>query len=416
MVLITVVFIVGYVLIALERPLKVDKAAVALVTGGLCWFLVAAFGGAVESSLEHHLVDVASIVFFLLAAMTIVELIESFDGFQIITQGLGFRTKRGLLVAIAVVAFFLSAVLDNLTTTLVMLAITAKRVPEGHDRWLFAGVIVVAANAGGAFSPIGDVTTTMLWIGGQLTFPAMVESLFLPTVAALIVPVALLLPQLKGEVHRAPAPKAALPGRHLVFFVGLGVLLAVPVVKTVFHIPPYLSLLTGLGGLWVLTEILARGRLKHLDQRPSLVTALRKIDLPSLLFFIGILLAVAALEEARALTILAKALVDAFHAPEAIAALLGVFSAVFDNVPLVAAGARMFPLAQFPTDAPFWHWLAFTAGTGGSLLIIGSAAGVTAMGVARVPFGWYASRIGLPALAGYVVGLAVLGAESLAGF
>ncbi len=374
MIVITIAFIVGYVLIALEHPLKLEKAAIALVTGGFCWIWLSlsATSHGVDSLLEHHLIDIASIVFFLLAAMTIVEVIESFDGFHLITRSLRFTDKRLLLVAIGFATFFLSAVLDNLATTLVMLAVTAKRIPEGEDRLLFSGIIVVAANAGGAFSPIGDVTTTMLWIGGQLTFPAVVQSLFLPSLAAFAVPLLLVLRRLRGAVHVTNTESTAHPpGRHLVFAVGVGFLIAVPVLKTVLHVPPYLSLLTGLGILWTITEILGKGKLRYVDERPNLPSALKKIDLPSILFFVGILLAVAALDSAGVLTILAKVLVDNLRSAELIASVLGLLSSVFDNVPLVAGAAKMFPLEQFATDAPFWHWLAFTAGTGGGLLVIG---------------------------------------------
>jgi len=417
MIVLTSIFIVGYLLIALEHPLKIEKAAVALVTGGLCWVLLPLSGTVhgVDSLLEHHLVDIASIVFFLLAAMTIVEVIESFDGFHLITRSLDFNDKRLLLIAIGFTTFFLSAVLDNLATTLVMLAVTAKRIPNGEDRLLFSGIIVVAANAGGAFSPIGDVTTTMLWIGGQLTFPSVVQSLFLPSLVAFLVPLLMVLSRLKGTVplgaHRSSL--AHPPGRNTIFVVGIGFLVSVPILKTLLHVPPYLSLLTGLGILWIITEILGRGKLRYVDERPNLPSALKKIDLPSILFFVGILLAVAALDSAGVLSILAKVLVDTLGSPELIASVLGLFSSVFDNVPLVAGAAKMFPLEQFATDAPFWHWLAFTAGTGGSLFVIGSAAGITAMGFAHIPFGWYARRIGLPAFAGYGAGMGVLALQSV---
>lgn len=412
MIVVAALFLLGYLVIALEHPLKVEKAAVALVTAGLCWAWLSFGSGMdhIDQLLDHHLAEVASIVFFLLAAMTIVEVIEAFDGFHLITRRLSFTDKRMLLVAVGLVTFLLSAVLDNLATTLVMLAVTARRVPEGEDRLLFSGLIVVAANAGGAFSPIGDVTTTMLWIGGQVSFPSVVLHLFLPSLAAFLVPLLLIARSLHGtltptdDVETLEPP----PGRNLVFLVGVGFLIAVPVLKTTLHIPPYLSLLTGLGILWILTEILGRGKLRYVDERPSLPSALKKIDLPSILFFIGILVAVGALNDAGVLAVLAQALVTTVGQPQAIAALLGVFSSVFDNVPLVAGAARMFPLAQFGTDAPFWHWLAFAAGTGGSVLIIGSAAGITAMGFSRLQFGWYARRIGLPALAGFGAGLAVL--------
>lgn len=410
-------FALGYLLIALEHPLKLDKAAVALSIGGLCWAVLGLSGDVahVDELLEHHLIEVASIVFFLLAAMTIVEVIESFDGFHGITQRLNFRSKRALLVAVGLVTFVLSSVLDNLATTLVMLAVTAKRLPLGEDRMSFAGLIVVAANAGGAFSPIGDVTTTMLWIGGQVTFPAVVQSLFLPSLVAFLVPLALISQRIKGSLDELPkeVPVDRVGGRAVVLSVGVGFLVAVPVLKSVLHLPPYLTLLTALGILWLITEVLGRGKLRYGDARLQLPSALKRIDLPSILFFVGILLAVAALDDAGVLDLVAGGLRTAFPDPRWIASALGVFSAVFDNVPLVAGAARMFPLDQFAADSPFWHWLAFAAGTGGSMLIIGSAAGITAMGVSGLRFGWYARRIGLPAALGFLAGLAVLALQGL---
>lgn len=417
MIAVAAVFLIGYVLIAFEHPLKVNKASIALLTGGLCWAILSLGGDVthIDHWLDHHLVEIASIVFFLLAAMTIVEVIEAFDGFDILTRHLNLRSKKALLIAIGTVTFLLSAVLDNLATTLVMLAVTAKRLPEGEDRLIFSGAIVVAANAGGAFSPIGDVTTTMLWIGGQVTFPSIVLNLFLPSLAAFLIPLLFLLDSVRGELGPMPQKhdRVSPAGRTLIFVVGVGFLVGVPVFKTGLHLPPYLTLMAALGILWIMTEILGKGKRHYVDEGPSLPSALRKIDLPSILFFIGILLAVAALDDAGVLAVLAKFLADTVGSPHLIATVLGVLSSVFDNVPLVAAAARMFPLNQFPTDAAFWHWLAYTAGTGGSLLIIGSAAGITAMGFSRLRFGWYAKRVGLPTLAGYAAGLAVLWLQGL---
>jgi Na+/H+ antiporter NhaD/arsenite permease-like protein len=253
----------------------------------------------------------------------------------------------------------------------------------------------------------------MLWVGGQLTFPAVMSSLFLPALVAFVVPLALVCLSVKGVFGpAAEAREASLPGRNLVFFAGTLLLAAVPVAKAVLHVPPFLALLTGLGLLWLITEILGKGKLRYVDERPSLPSALKKVDLPSILFFIGILLAVAALDDAGILAVVAASLTSWLVHPELIAGSLGVLSSVFDNVPLVAGAARMFPLSEVPTDAPFWHWLALTAGTGGSILVVGSAAGIAAMGYSKLRFGWYARRIGLPALAGYAAALGVLWLQS----
>jgi len=414
-VILAIVFVFGYLLIALEHPLRVDKAAVALVLGGVTWGFLAISGevSGLDQRLEHHLVEVASIVFFLLAAMTIVEVIESFDGFHAVTRRLDISSKRTLLVAVGMVTFLLSSVLDNLATTLVMLAVTAKRLPPGEDRMLFSGLIVVAANAGGAFSPIGDVTTTMLWIGGQVTFPAVVQGLFLPSLVSFLIPLAAIGIRVQGSLPGASRePRDPPPvGRDAILVVGVGFLLAVPILKTLFHLPPYLTLLTALGILWLMTEILGKGKRRYAEIRPNLPSALKRIDLPSILFFVGILMAVAALDDAGVLRSLATGLSSTFADPRAIASLLGLVSAVFDNVPLVAGASRMFTLEQFPPDSAFWRWLAFSAGTGGSLLIIGSAAGITAMGVAGIRFGWYARRIGVPAALGFLGGLGVLAVQ-----
>ena len=411
MFVVAVIFLLGYLVVTLEHPLRIEKAAAALVTGGLCWLWLTLDPGhaGIDHLLEHHLVEIAGIVFFLLAAMTIVEVIEGFDGFRPLIQILNVSSKRTFFVLIALLTFGLSAILDNLATTLVMLALISKKLDDEEDLKLFAGMIVIAANAGGAFSPIGDVTTTMLWIGGQVTFPSIVYRVFWPSFVSFIVPLFWLARQVKGSLAtETKAEVEAIPGRTVILVVGVGFLVAVPVLKTLLHVPPYLSLLTGLGVLWVLTELLAARRHRYKERRSSLPSALQKIDLPSILFFIGILLAVAALDDAGALAFLAQVLVNVLGGPHAIAAALGVLSSVFDNVPLVAGAARMFTLEQFPPDSPFWQWLAFAAGTGGSLLVVGSAAGIAAMGFTGLRFGWYAKKIGFPAAVGFAAGLGVL--------
>jgi Na+/H+ antiporter NhaD/arsenite permease-like protein len=391
----------------------VNKAAIALITGVLCWTALLFADSNVHSvsgELMEHLSEIASILFFLLGAMTVVELIDAHDGFFIITKLIKTTSKRRLLIIVSLITFFLSAVLDNLTTTIVMVSIIRKLVSDKEERWYFLGLVIIAANAGGAWSPIGDVTTTMLWIGGQLTASNIVTKLFLPSLICLAVPVALACIRLKGTTGRAELTAATgdlqiKPAhRNIILFCGLGVLLLVPLFKTVTHLPPFMGMLLGLGILWVISEIIHKDRDTADKDALSVVYALRKIDTPSILFFLGILISVSALQSAGTLKLVAEALEKRFSSPYVVAGIIGLFSAVVDNVPLVAASMGMYGLEQYATDHGFWEFLAYSTGTGGSVLIIGTAAGVAAMGMEKITFMWYLKKISWLALCGFVAG------------
>lgn len=414
MLLIVSLFVVGYLLIALEHPLRLSKSAVALVLGGLLWTILAALpltGVKLLSRLTDHVASVAALVFFLMGAMAIVEVIDAHGGFEIITSRITTRSLRTLLWIISFVTFFLSAILDNLTTTIVMLTLCRRLVVSPKDRLFFAGMVVIAANAGGAFSPIGDVTTTMLWLGGQISPVAIITRLLLPSLVNLVLPLAVGSLFVRGGVARQKSAEQSRPvsdgERSAILVLGLGCLIAVPVFKVLTGLPPYLGILLGLGIVWVTTEVLHRDKGEPYRSSLSLAHALVEIDLPSILFFVGILLAVAALEVAGALAGLETWLEAAIGNQTIIVALMGLFSSVIDNVPLVSAAMNMYSLAHFPMDSFLWEFLSYCAGTGGSLLVIGSAAGVTAMGMERLTFGWYARRIAPLALLGYLAGGAV---------
>jgi len=419
-----VVFVLGYIAIALEHPLKIDKAASSLIAGMVCWALYV-FTQAdhllVEQRLMHHLYDIANILFFLLGAMTIVELIDADEGFAVITQRIKPTNKGKLLWILAILTFFLSAALDNLTTSIVMVSLLRKLIAHKRTRWLFAGIIVIAANAGGAWSPIGDVTTTMLWIKGQLPeVSVIVTQLLLPSLIAMIVPVAILSIRMKGNVTR-PRKKASIDHyinpstpfeRGLVFSLGLSGLLFVPIFKTITHLPPFMGMMLSLGVLWAVTEIIHRNKNREQKSRLSVLHVLQKIDTASVLFFLGILLAVAALQEVGHLDVVAHFLEVNIGNIYAINMTIGVLSAVVDNVPLVAAAQGMYPISPdassaFAESGVFWQFLAYCAGTGGSALIIGSAAGVAVMGLEKIDFVWYMKKISLLAISGYIAGAAV---------
>ena len=413
-VIIIILFIAGYLAIAFEHPLRINKAASALLTGVLCWSVFALMGGEKESvaeSLSHHLSGIAGILFFLLGAMVIVELIDAHDGFEIITQRIAGTDKRKLVWVIGFITFFLSAILDNLTTTIVMVSLLRKMVPQHKDRLLYAGLIVIAANAGGAWSPIGDVTTTMLWIGHQVTAVNIIIKTFLPSLVCFLIPAFLISRRLKGVLERGSKEQEKLRStafeRKTVFIIGICSLLFVPVFKTITHLPPYMGIIFGLGLMWVLTEMIHSGKDESEKGLFSVNHALRKVDTPSILFFLGILLAVAALETTGILTSVASSLNRSIGNIKAVTMIIGFLSAIVDNVPLVAAAQGMYPLEQYPTDHYFWEFLAYCAGTGGSILVIGSAAGVAAMGMERIQFGWYLKKIAWLALIGYLVGAAV---------
>jgi Na+/H+ antiporter NhaD/arsenite permease-like protein len=408
------IFIIGYVAIALEHTVKVNKAASAILTGVICWVVIAC--NAISSpdsiatamdELPHHLSDISAILFFLLGAMTIVELIDAHDGFEVITKRIQTTSKRKLLWIVGFLAFFLSAVLDNLATTIVMVTLLNKLLTDKNDRWLFVSIVVIAANAGGAWSPIGDVTTTMLWIGGQITPGNIILKLFLPSLICLLVPLLLVSFRIRGSFEKKEAEEkmtTSVRSRNTIFWSGLAVLLFVPFFKTITHLPPYMGMLFGLGILWILSEIIHKDKDEEDKNAFSVVHALRRIDVPSMLFFLGILLSVAAIQSTGQLTQLATFLENQIGNMDLIVVTIGLLSAIVDNVPLVAAVQGMYDLNVYPADHYFWEFLAYCAGTGGSVLIIGSAAGVAAMGMQKIEFFWYLKRVSLLAIAGYLAG------------
>ena len=416
--LMIVIFVLGYLAIALEHPIKIDKAASALITGVLVWTLFVLSGADqhfIEEELLHHLSEISSILFFLLGAMTIVELVDAHEGFSIITDKITTKNRVKLLWIVSVLTFFFSAALDNLTTTIVMVSLLRKLIDDKYDRWFFAGIVVVAANAGGAWSPIGDVTTTMLWIGGQLTTMTIIKTLIIPSIVAMLVPLIVLSFTMKGDVVRPVEvgneddsdPTTAFE-RNLIFFLGVAGLLFVPVFKTLTHLPPFMGMMLSLGVLWLVTEIIHRSKNTADKSQLSVIGVLRKIDTASVLFFLGILLAVSGLQSAGHLAIMAENLNEWFGGDiYAINIVIGLLSAIVDNVPLVAGSMGMYEITTagtFAQDGVFWQFLAFCAGTGGSALIIGSAAGVAAMGLEKIDFVWYLKKISILALLGYFAG------------
>ena len=408
------VFVLAYAAIALEHPLKVNKSATALIAAGLLWTIYALHTGdpnLLGEQLGESLMGTAQIVFFLMGAMTIVEVVDAHNGFQVITSRIQTARLASLLWLVGIVTYLLSSILDNLTTTIVMISLMRKLLGKREDRLFFAGIIVIAANAGGAWSPIGDVTTTMLWIGGQVSTLGLMKTGIIPALLNLIIPVGLTAFILRGQTVVAPQ-KLASDGasettafeRNLMFFLGLGILVGVPVFKTFTHLPPFMGILFGLGLLWLVGDLLHRQKDEETKEPLTLVCALKRIDMSSLVFFIGILMAVAALEHAHILTALAQWLDQVVGRQDVIVVIIGLVSAVVDNVPLVAAAMGMYDMAQFPMDNFLWGFLAYCAGTGGSILIIGSAAGVAAMGLEKIEFFWYVRKISGLALAGYLGG------------
>ena len=414
---IILVFVLGYICIALEDFLKINKAAMALITGVLCWTLYIISSDkkdVVSRELIEHMGNLSQILFFLLGAMTIVELIDAHDGFEIITRRITTKTKRKLLWVVSLLSFFLSAVLDNLTTTIVMISLVRKLMKNRDDRLIFSGAIIISANAGGAWSPIGDVTTTMLWIGGRVTAVNIMLKLILPSLACLLAPVFILRVMLKGEVQpalqdndRSDSITPHLIHRAIVFWSGLGVLLMVPVFKTLTGLPPFMGILLGLGLLWLIVEILHSEKDEADRNKYSVAYALRKIDASSILFFLGILLAISVLESTHQLAYVASWMDKNLRNQNLIVITIGLLSAIVDNVPLVAATMGMYDLQQYPTDHYIWEFLAYCTGTGGSILIIGSAAGVAAMGIEKIDFMWYLKKISWLALIGYFAGAVV---------
>lgn len=454
--LMIVIFVLGYIAIALEHNIRVDKAASALITGTLCWtiYVLGAEGivnfeaiphfvkdffaeekniTAPDLILQHyvtehqileHLGEIASILFFLLGAMTIVELVDAHEGFAVVTDRIKTTSKRKLLWIICILTFFFSAALDNLTTSIVMISLLKKLIDDRQDRWLFAGMVVLAANAGGAWSPIGDVTTTMLWIGSQITAGSIIVNLIFPSLVCMIVPLLVLSPRMTGEVKR-PLRSEGLEHyinptteseRNIVFGLGLLGLLFVPVFKTYTHLPPFMGMMLSLGVLWAVTELMNKSKNSEAKSRLSVIYVLRKVDTASVLFFLGILLAVASLQSAGQLSAMAGLLdsnigTDQESGVFSVGIIIGLLSAIVDNVPLVAASMGMYSIdpamgGLFSQDGLFWQFLAYCAGTGGSALIIGSAAGVAVMGLENISFGWYLKKISLLAIIGYLAGAA----------
>lgn len=410
-ILIITLFLIGYIGIILEHYIQVNKTAVGIAIAGGCWmiYFLGCHGGEIHECmghLTHHLSDVSQIIFFLLGAMTLVELIDSHKGFTPIIRWMTTRSKRKLMILITIVSFFLSAVLDNLTTTILMISILRKLIPESKDRLLMNCLIVIAANSGGAWTPIGDVTTTMLWIEGRISTLGVMKEIFLPSVVSVLIPLAFFLKKEKGLLPKADGAlreEQREPGGRIVLILGVLALLAVPVIKGVTGLPPFMGMMIGLSILWLVTDIF---HFRHADRDHLRVAhVLKKIDLPSVLFFLGILLAVDALQSIGILKALAQGLDYALPNPTAIASVIGVISAIIDNVPLVAATMGMYDLAAYPQDAPLWLLIAFTAGTGGSMLSIGSAAGVALMGLEKIDFITYLRKATIPAALGYAGGI-----------
>ncbi|NBQ06476.1 MAG: sodium:proton antiporter [Betaproteobacteria bacterium] len=412
--LLILIFVLTYAVIAFEHPLQINKSATALIGAGLLWTVYALAGPeakVVDAAISDSLMSTAQIVFFLMGAMTIVEVVDAHDGFEVITARIQTKKLSSLMCLVGFVTFFLSSILDNLTTTIVMVSLMKKLLEKREDRLFFAGMIVIAANAGGAWTPIGDVTTTMLWIGGQVTTVEIMKGLFIPSMINLLVPLAATAWILRGRLVEAPLREVnqgqietTAFERQLMFFLGLGILVAVPAFKTITHLPPFLGILFGLGALWLVGDLVHRHKPDEEKEHLTLVSALTRIDMSSILFFVGILLAVASLEHAHILTAVAQWLNDVVGRLDVIVMLIGLVSAVVDNVPLVAASMGMYSLAQYPADSFLWEFMAYCAGTGGSILIIGSAAGVAAMGLEKIDFLWYAKKISLLALMGYLGG------------
>lgn len=432
---IVLTFVIGYLMIAFEHPLKLDKSVPALLMGALIWALISIGHldilnaehqpGDLESVLLHHVGKTAEILVFLLGAMTIVELVDLHRGFSIITDKIRTKDKRKLLWIISILAFFLSAVLDNLTTTIVMISLLRKLVKDQDDRLWYASMIIIAANAGGAWSPIGDVTTTMLWIGKKVTTLGLMEHLFIPSILSLIIPLLVVgfMPNFKGSLA-APTPDA--PGEakeqrllssQTMLIAGLGGLIFVPIFKSVTHLPPYMGIMLSLGVIWAISEFIHPGEQfgGHSKEMFTVRHAMSRIEMSSIIFFLGILIAVAGLEsiavtsslsghDVGLLMNLAENLNHAIPNMDVVVILIGVLSAVIDNVPIVAATMGMFPMEEFPLDSKLWQFIAYSAGTGGSMLIIGSAAGVAAMGMERINFLWYLKKISWIAFIGFIAG------------
>lgn len=449
--LMIIVFILGYLLIVFEHVNKINKAASALLIGVSLWTIYSLASESVLSlnyshswevftsnfdhgtptledmrhfvtqhELYHHLSEISSILFFLIGAMTIVEVVDEYQGFSLITNQIKTSNVRVLIWIISIITFFMSALLDNLTTTIILLTLLQKIISRKEFRWIFASLVIMSANAGGAWSPIGDVTTIMLWIGGQVTAASIVSSLFVPSLINMLVVTSILSYYIKGhtikpqleqaENHQFTTRKEQL----FILIIGALALISVPIFKTFTHLPPFMGMMLGLGSIWVITDRYLK-RVDKVDHRKlTVIAALRAIDIPTILFFLGILLGVSALQSAGQLDALAQWLSNHFNNVYAINTIIGIVSAIVDNVPLVAASMGMYEIQpitstlemqQFVVDGTFWELLAYCAGTGGSILIVGSAAGVAAMGIEHINFVWYMKYMGWIAFVGYLAGI-----------
>ena len=419
--LIVAIFVAGYACIALEAFTKVNKAAVALLMCVLCWTAYCLIPGHDLTSLPESLGETAETLFFLMGAMTIVEIVDANGGFNFVRDTMKTRSKRKLLWRVAFMTFFLSAILDNLTTSIVMIMVLRKLIQDPKERLIFASMVIVAANSGGAFSPIGDVTTIMLWIKGMVSTGGVLTELFIPSLVSMVVPAFLLSLSLKGKFDKAQNLQVGEVStftkhqRRAVFCLGVGGLIFVPIFKTITHLPPYMGILLVLGLLWTVTEIFNR----HLDESDPMAKRvthlLTRIDMSTILFFLGILMAVLCLKQVGVLNAMGDGLNTAFSGnPYLITGIIGVLSSIVDNVPLVAACMNMYdvvPNTIYAVDGSFWQLLAYCAGVGGSMLIIGSAAGVVVMGLEKITFGWYMKHITWLVFVGYVAGILVYAAE-----
>ncbi|MBR4389291.1 MAG: sodium:proton antiporter NhaD [Prevotella sp.] len=425
---IVIVFIVGYLCIALESVTKVNKAAIALLMCVGCWTLLMLAPGSfypdipaddvmhkIAEVIEHHLGDAAGTLFFLMGAMTIVEIVDSNGGFNFVRDVMKTRSKRKLMWRMAFMTFFLSAILDNLTTSIVMIMVLRKLVQERKDRLIYAALVIIAANSGGAFSPIGDVTTIMLWIKGVITTQGVITEIFIPSLISMLVPAFILQYQLKGKFDKSQNLPAAdvsqftKKQRNIIFWLGVGGLVFVPIFKTLTHLPPFMGILLVLGVLWTVTEIFHYNTDEDDTMAKRVSDLLSRIDLSTIMFFLGILMAVAVLQEIGVLTALGEGLNLAFSGNYyVINGIIGVLSSIVDNVPLVAGCMGMYPVeasGAMAVDGIFWQLLAYCAGVGGSMLIIGSAAGVVVMGLEKISFGWYMKKITWIVFVGYIAGM-----------
>ena len=433
-----VIFVIGYVLITLEHTLHMNKATFALLTCGVLWTIYALLGNDphMHEAIVNQLGDACEIVVFLIGAMTIVEIIDRYGGFSFITENINAKSKRHLLWIMCSLSFAMSAVLDNMTTTIIMVMMLRRLLSDQKDRWLFAGLIVIAANAGGAFSPIGDVTTIMLWMDEKVSSMGLIINLLIPSIVAMVVPVLIAQYSLKeGKMQTVTRMADKNPGLHerhphlskAMLIIGVSGLLFVPIFKTLTGLPPFMGIMISLGVIWGVTEFWVKHFKIDSKMGGRVSSALHTIDMPTILFFLGILMAVSALSEVGILNTLADEMNTNIHEPVTMTSIIGVLSSIVDNVPLVSACIKMFEnmapagttdpyLLTFVEDGLFWHLLTFCAGVGGSMLIIGSAAGVVAMGIEKIPFFWYFKRISWLALAGYLAGILIIWLESLCPF